>query len=83
MKLTLSTLLVVGSAYATSLVHESRNTIPQDFAVHGPAPSDQVLTFRIGLQKSDFAGLESALYSGQRLSTDEVHIVSLVNSLFL
>ena len=62
-------------------VHETRDEIPEGFVQQGPASSDTVLNFRIGLKQSDPSGLEAKLMEvstpgnklyGQHLTKEEV-----------
>ncbi|KAI0028774.1 family S53 protease [Vararia minispora EC-137] len=64
-----------------NVVHERLHAAPHEFSLRGPTPANQTLTFRIGLQNNNFAGLEAALYAsstpgspqyGQHLTREEV-----------
>jgi hypothetical protein len=78
--LVLSTVARASPARRASAVRDQRNT-PNAFVAEGPADSDAVLDFRIGLASRDRRGLEQALYEvstpgksryGQHLSNEEV-----------
>ena len=63
------------------VVHESIQKLPSGFTASGQPSGDTVLTLRVGLVQSNFAGLEDQLYAvstpgngeyGQHLSQDQV-----------
>ncbi|KAI0312875.1 family S53 protease [Amylostereum chailletii] len=87
-KFTLVVASLLYAVYASPLLdvpmvlHEHLDSIPQGFIHAGPASEDSTLTLRLGLQQSNFAGLEDALYAvstpgsaryGQHLSRSEVN----------
>jgi tripeptidyl-peptidase I len=44
------------------VVHERRDSIPEDFVRNGTAPQDEVLHLRMGLRSNNITGLETILY---------------------